>query len=163
MLARHAGARAAAPPPACCRARLRRWTGGRHASSMAHDLRADRSGRARGSPPAAPPCTGSHLAIAILAEVAARCLRASAGFTKPLPSAVVVVGYVVAVRRLALALKLVPVGVGYAIWPGAGVTPLTGIDRLFLGRKLDLAAHFGIGLIVVGVVVRNGSSPTVPR
>jgi small multidrug resistance pump len=39
-----------------------------------------------------------HLAIAILAEVAATsCLRASAGFTKPLPSAVVVGGYVVVV------------------------------------------------------------------
>lgn len=105
-----------------------------------------------------------HLAIAILAEVAATsCLRASAGFTKPLPSAVVVGGYVVAIWFLALALKVIPVGVGYAIWSGVGVTLLAGIGWLFLGQKLDLPALLGIGLIVAGVVVLNGFSQTVAR
>lgn len=105
-----------------------------------------------------------HLAIAILAEVAATsCLRASAGFTKPLPGAVVVVGYVVAIWFLALALKVIPVGVGYAIWSGVGVTLLAGIGWLFLGQKLDLPALLGIGLIVAGVVVLNGFSQTVAR
>lgn len=105
-----------------------------------------------------------HLAIAILAEVAATsCLRASAGFTKPLPSAVVVVGYVVAIGFLALALKVIPVGVGYAIWSGVGVTLLALIGWLFLGQKLDLPALLGIGLIVAGVVVLNGFSQTVAR
>ncbi len=105
-----------------------------------------------------------HLAIAILAEVAATsCLRASAGFTKPLPSAVVVVGYVVAIGFLALALKVIPVGVGYAIWSGVGVTLLALIGWLFLGQKLDLQALLGIGLIVAGVVVLNGFSQTVAR
>lgn len=105
-----------------------------------------------------------HLAIAILAEVAATsCLRASAGFTKPLPSAVVVGGYVVAIWFLALALKVIPVGVGYAIWSGVGVTLLAGIGWLFLGQKLDLPALLGIGLIVAGVVVLNGFSQTIAR
>lgn len=105
-----------------------------------------------------------HLAIAILAEVAATsCLRASAGFTKPLPSAVVVGGYVVAIWFLALALKVIPVGVGYAIWSGVGVTLLAGIGWLFLGQKLDLPALVGIGLIVAGVVVLNGFSQTIAR
>lgn len=105
-----------------------------------------------------------HLAIAILAEAAAtNCLRASAGFTKPLPSAVVVVGYVVAIGFLALARKVIPVGVGYAIWSGVGVTLLVSIGWLVLGRKLDLPALPGIGRIVAGVVVRNGCSQTVAR
>jgi len=97
-----------------------------------------------------------YLAAAIVAEVIATSfLRASAGFTKPLPSIVVVCGYGLAFFFLSLTLEKVPVGVAYAVWSGVGVTLIATIGWLFLGQKLDAAAILGMALIVAGVIVLN--------
>jgi small multidrug resistance pump len=100
-----------------------------------------------------------HLAIAIVAEVVATSfLRASANFTKPLPSLVVVAGYGCAFYFLSLTLDRIPAGVAYAVWSGVGVTLIAAIGWLFLGQKLDAPAVVGMGLIVAGVVVINAFS-----
>ena len=97
-----------------------------------------------------------YLVIAIVAEVVGTSfLRASAGFTKLLPSIMVVAGYGLAFFFLSLTLERIPVGIAYAVWSGAGVTLITAIGWLFLGQRLDLAAMVGMGLIVAGVVVLN--------
>jgi small multidrug resistance pump len=97
-----------------------------------------------------------YLAIAIVAEVMGTSfLKASAGFTKPLPSLAVVAGYGLAFFFLSRTLDTLPVGVAYAVWSGAGVTLVAAIGWLFMGQKLDLAALVGMGLIVTGVVVLN--------
>jgi small multidrug resistance pump len=102
------------------------------------------------------------LAIAIVSEVmATSALKASAGFTRPLPSLVVVLGYGVAFYFLSLTLKTVPVGVAYAIWSGAGVALIALVGWAFLGQRLDAPAIIGLGLIVAGVVVINVFSKTV--
>lgn len=104
------------------------------------------------------------LSIAIVSEVmATSALKASAGFTRPLPSLVVVVGYGVAFYFLSLTLKTVPVGVAYAIWSGAGVALIALVGWAFLGQRLDAPALLGLALIVAGVVVINVFSKTVPR
>ena len=96
------------------------------------------------------------LVIAIVAEVIGTSfLRASAGFTKPLPSVMVVLGYGAAFYFLSLTLTTIPVGIAYAVWSGVGVTLIAAIGWLFLGQKLDAAAIAGMGLIVAGVVVLN--------
>jgi small multidrug resistance pump len=102
------------------------------------------------------------LAIAIVSEVmATSALKASAGFTRPLPSLVVVLGYGVAFYFLSLTLKTLPVGVAYAIWSGAGVALIALIGWAFLGQRLDAPAILGLALIVAGVVVINVFSRTV--
>jgi small multidrug resistance pump len=102
------------------------------------------------------------LSIAIVSEVmATSALKASAGFTRPLPSLVVVVGYGVAFYFLSLTLKTVPVGVAYAIWSGAGVALIALVGWAFLGQRLDAPAILGLALIVAGVVVINVFSRTV--
>ena len=58
-----------------------------------------------------------YLTIAILAEVVATsALKASDGFSKLVPSLIVVLGFVVAFYCLALVLRTIPMGVAYAIW-----------------------------------------------
>ena len=97
-----------------------------------------------------------YLAIAIVAEVVATSfLKASAQFTKPLPSLAVVVGYGLAFFFLSRTLEDIPVGIGYAIWSGAGITLIAIIGWVFFGQKLDAAAIVGMALIVAGVVVLN--------
>lgn len=96
------------------------------------------------------------LAMAIIAEViATSALKASAGFSKLLPSLTVVVGYGLAFYFLSLTLRTIPVGVAYAIWSGIGVVLITAVSWILFGQKLDVAALVGMGLIVAGVIVLN--------
>jgi small multidrug resistance pump len=95
-----------------------------------------------------------YLSIAILAEVVATsALKSSEGFTRPLPSLVVALGYGVAFYFLSLVLKTVPMGVAYAIWSGVGIVLIAGIGWLWMKQSLDAPALLGIGLIVAGVAV----------
>ena len=104
----------------------------------------------------------SYLAVAILAEViATSALKASAGFSRPAASAVVVGGYGIAFYFLSLALQSIPVGVAYAIWAGVGIVLITLVAWLLYGQALDAAALVGLGLIIAGVVVLNAFSKAV--
>ncbi|MBK6961793.1 MAG: multidrug efflux SMR transporter [Gammaproteobacteria bacterium] len=95
-----------------------------------------------------------YLALAIVAEVVATsALKTAAGFTRPLPSLLVVLGYGVAFYFLSLSLRVVPVGVAYAIWSGVGTALIAVIGWLLFGQTLDLAAWIGLALIVAGVAV----------
>lgn len=97
-----------------------------------------------------------YLAIAIVAEVVGTTfLRASAGFTKPLESLAVVVGYGIAFYFLSLTLDTIPTGIAYAVWSGVGVTLIAGLGWVMDGQRLDTAGMVGIALIVAGVVVLN--------
>jgi small multidrug resistance pump len=100
-----------------------------------------------------------HLAIAILAEViGTSALKATRGFTRLVPSLVVVLSYAVAFYFLSLALQVIPVGVAYAVWSGVGIALITLIGWVVYRQRLDTPALAGIGLIVLGVVVLNWSS-----
>jgi multidrug transporter EmrE-like cation transporter len=96
------------------------------------------------------------LGTAIVAEViGTSALKASEGFTRLLPSVVVVLGYAVAFYCLSLVLKTVPVGIAYAVWSGLGIVLITLVAFVVYGQKIDLPGLIGMGLIVVGVVVLN--------
>ena len=96
------------------------------------------------------------LAIAIVSEVlATSALKSSEGFTRLLPSLIVVAGYGAAFYFLSLALKSIPVGVAYAVWAGLGIVLITVIAWLLYGQKLDTGAIVGIAFILSGVVVLN--------
>src|SRR5690625_7461579 len=99
------------------------------------------------------------LGIAIAAEVVATSsLKASAGFTKFVPSVLVVVGYALAFYFLSLTLKAIPVGIAYAIWAGVGIVLIALVGWLIFGQKLDWASILGMGLIISGVIVINAFS-----
>ena len=94
------------------------------------------------------------LSIAILSEVVGTsALKASEGFSRLWPSAVVVLGYASAFYFLSLTLKTIPVGVAYAVWSGAGIVLIALIAWLVYGQALDLPAIVGMSLIVAGVAV----------
>jgi small multidrug resistance pump len=102
-----------------------------------------------------------YLGIAIAAEViATSALRAAQGFTVLLPSAIAVVGYVVAFYFLSLTLKTMPVGVAYAIWSGVGIVVVSIVAFVLYKQVLDLPALLGMGLIMAGVLVINLFSKT---
>lgn len=101
------------------------------------------------------------LGIAIACEVIATSnLKLSEGFTKWLPSTVVVVGYAAAFYFLSLTLKTIPVGVAYAVWSGLGIVAISIVAWFAFGQKPDLWGVVGMGLIIAGVVVLNTLSNT---
>jgi small multidrug resistance pump len=99
---------------------------------------------------------GLLLAIAIAVEVAATLsLRASDGFTRLLPSVLVVIGYAVSFFLLALVLRDISVGTTYAIWAGAGTAAIAIIGIVALGEPATALRLGSIALIVAGVVGLN--------
>jgi len=97
-----------------------------------------------------------YLAIAIIAEViATSALKASAEFTKLIPSVIVIVGYCVAFYFLTLVLRSIPIGISYAIWSGLGIV-LISLVGIFAYKEIpDVPALIGMGLIIAGVIVIN--------
>jgi len=105
-----------------------------------------------------------YLALAIVAEVVATTfLKLSDGFSKPLPSAVTVIGYAIAFYFLSLTLRSLPTGLVYAVWSGVGVVLIATIAWVFQSQRLDVPALCGMALIVSGVVVINLFSSASPH
>ncbi|SDF20291.1 DMT family transporter [Limimaricola pyoseonensis] len=96
------------------------------------------------------------LALAIVAEVSgSTLLQKSDGFTRLAPTLGMVALYVVSFYLLALTLRVIPLGVAYAIWAGLGIVLTAAIGAVLLGQRLDLPAIAGIAMIVGGVLVMN--------
>ncbi|MBV6396927.1 MAG: Quaternary ammonium compound-resistance protein QacC [Anaerolineales bacterium] len=94
--------------------------------------------------------------FAVLSEVTATtALKFSEGFTKWIPSLVVVVGYGLSFYLLSLSLKELPLGAAYALWSGIGIV-LTVIAGMLIWREpMDWARGIGIFLIMLGIVIVN--------
>jgi len=102
------------------------------------------------------------LSIAIIAEViATSALKSAEGFTKLVPSIIVILGYGIAFYFLSLTLKTIPVGIAYAIWSGVGITLISMIGYFVYKQTLDLPAIIGILLIIAGVIVINLFSKSI--
>ena len=98
------------------------------------------------------------LALAIGSEIiATTALKLSDGFTKLIPSLVVVAGYGLSFYGLSITLRSIPLGVVYAVWSGVGTAAIVLIGVLLFREMLDAIKVAGIGLIIVGVVMLNGA------
>ncbi len=96
------------------------------------------------------------LAVAIITEVTATsALKASDGFTKLVPSVLVIVGYGVSFYCLTIVLQTIPIGIAYAVWAGLGIILVAIIGMIHFKQVPDIPAIIGMGLIISGVVVIN--------
>jgi small multidrug resistance pump len=96
------------------------------------------------------------LLLAIVAEtIATSALKASDGFSRLLPSVLVVVGYGVSFYCLGLTLKVIPIGIAYAVWSGVGILLITLVGMLLYRQTPDWPAVLGLSLILAGILVIN--------
>jgi multidrug transporter EmrE-like cation transporter len=94
--------------------------------------------------------------FAVLSEViATTSLKFSEGFTKLIPSVVVVVGYGLSFYLLSIALKVMPIGVAYAFWSGIGIILTVIAGKIIWNESLDWARVVGTILIILGILVIN--------
>jgi len=94
--------------------------------------------------------------FAVLSEVTATAsLKFSEGFTKILPSIIVVVGYGLSFYLLSLSLKVMSIGIAYALWSGIGIILTVIVGKMIWHEELDWARVLGIIFIIVGIVIIN--------
>ena len=100
--------------------------------------------------------TALILFFAVLSEVIATTyLKFSEGFTKLVPSIIVVVGYGLSFYLLSMTLKVMPIGIAYALWSGIGITLTVLLGKILWNESLDWARITGIILIIMGILVIN--------
>ncbi len=94
-----------------------------------------------------------YLAIAGVLEIVwAIGLKYSEGFTRFWPSVVTVLGMAVGFYYLSQALKVIPIGTGYAVWVGIGAVGTAVLGIVLFGESASPARLACIGLIVAGIV-----------
>lgn len=93
------------------------------------------------------------LLVAGVFEVAwAIGLKYTEGFSRLWPSVLTIAAMGVSVVLLALALKSIPVGTGYAVWTGIGAVGTAVLGIVLFGESASAARIGCIGLIVAGIV-----------
>jgi small multidrug resistance pump len=102
------------------------------------------------------------LAIAIVAEViATSTMKATNEFTRFWPSLVVVLGYGTGFYFMTISMRVLPIGIMYALWSGVGILVVSIMGWVIYRQALDIPAIIGMSFIVVGVVVINVFSKSI--
>lgn len=97
-----------------------------------------------------------YLSAAITTEVVGTVfLRFTDGFTRPTPSAVVIVTYVASLWLTALALKSLEISLAYAVWAGVGTAAVAIIGMAAMGETVNGLKLASIALVIGGVVGLN--------
>lgn len=92
------------------------------------------------------------LVAGLLEIVFAICLKASKGFTEPLPTVGFIVAGAASFWLLSQALKSLEVGVAYAIWTGIGAAGTAIIGMLLLGEARDIPKMLSLALLLSGII-----------
>lgn len=100
-----------------------------------------------------------YLVVAGIFEIGwAIALKYTEGFSRLWPTALFTVSMLLSVWLLAVALKTIPVGTGYAIWTGIGAAGTAILGMVLFGESRDGGRIFGIVLIITGIVSLKLSS-----
>lgn len=92
------------------------------------------------------------LTLAGLLECAwALGLKYSDGFTRPIPSALTLIGATASFFMLAQAMKALPVGTAYAVWTGIGALGTAILAVYLFSEPVNALRVLGVGLIVAGI------------
>ena len=100
-------------------------------------------------------------AAIVLEVIGTTALQMSQQFTRLGPTVLLVVCYAVAFYCLSLTLKVIPVGITYAIWGALGMVLISVVGLVYFKQRLDMPAIIGLGLIISGVLVVNLFSKSV--
>ncbi|MBQ8347427.1 MAG: multidrug efflux SMR transporter [Alphaproteobacteria bacterium] len=79
-------------------------------------------------------------------------MKYAEGFTKIVPSVIMVVGMIFSVGLLGLAVKTIPLGTGYAIWTGIGAVGAVTYGMIFFGEPVTALRLTFVAMIIVGLV-----------
>ena len=93
----------------------------------------------------------------LLSLLGSTMLKLSNGFTNLPPTIVFVVSYSLAFYCFALALRTIPLSVGYAIWSGFSTAANALVGHFYFHEALGPAKVFVLFVIILGIVLINNS------
>lgn len=94
-----------------------------------------------------------YLLIAAVFEIGwAVGLKYSHGFTKLWPSVFTLLSMVASMSLLAVAVRTIPIGTGYAVWTGIGAAGTALLGMWLFAEPATAARLFFLGLIVAGIM-----------
>jgi len=97
-----------------------------------------------------------YLFMAIILEVAGTiCMKLSNGFTKVIPSILVIILYLLSIVSLTFALKKIDVTIAYAIWAGLGTALIATVGILWFKEPVTALKMISLGMIIIGVIGLN--------
>ncbi|MCL7474809.1 MAG: multidrug efflux SMR transporter [ANME-2 cluster archaeon] len=97
-----------------------------------------------------------YLILAIIFEVSGTiCMKLSNGFTKMVPSLLMIILYIISLGLLTLALKKIDVSIAYAIWAGMGTALIATVGILWFKEPISALKIISLGLIIIGVIGLN--------
>jgi quaternary ammonium compound-resistance protein SugE len=100
------------------------------------------------------------LVLAGLCEIVwAYAMKQSAGFTRPLPTAVMLVAMLFSFGLLAWSMRTLPLGTAYTIWTGVGAVGAFIVGAVVLGEPLGLMRIVAAVLIVSGLILMKLATP----
>ena len=79
-------------------------------------------------------------------------LKYTDGFTRLWPSVVTIAAMIASVYFLAVAVRTIPIGTGYAVWTGIGAVGVAILGMILFGEPKTLLRIGSILLIVAGIV-----------
>ena len=79
-------------------------------------------------------------------------LKYTDGFTRFVPSAITAAAMIASVYFLALAVRTIPIGTGYAVWTGIGAVGVAILGMILFGEPKTILRIGSILLIVLGIV-----------
>lgn len=79
-------------------------------------------------------------------------LKYTHGFTRLVPSVLTITAMAASMILLAMALKHIPIGTGYAVWTGIGAVGAAILGIILFGESASLLRLGSIALIVAGIV-----------
>jgi quaternary ammonium compound-resistance protein SugE len=92
------------------------------------------------------------LVVAGLLEIVwATALKQSGGFSRLWPSVIGIGGATLSFVRLAVALRHLPAGTGYAVWVGIGAVGVATAGIVAFGETVSPARVLFLSMIVVGI------------
>jgi small multidrug resistance pump len=95
----------------------------------------------------------AYLTLAIVFEVAGTTsLTMSKGFTRLVPTLLILPAYVISFGLLGFAIRDIPVSVAYAIWSAVGTAAIAVIGIVLFREPITVAKVGFIGIIIIGVV-----------
>jgi quaternary ammonium compound-resistance protein SugE len=91
------------------------------------------------------------LAAGLLEVGMAVALKASNGWTRPVPSALALVAALGSIYLLATAVRALPLGVAYAVWTGIGALGVSLAGLFFFAEPLSIGRLLCMTLIFAGI------------
>jgi len=96
----------------------------------------------------------AYLFVAGLLEIVwAFSMKASDGFSRPVPSIITIVAMIASFALLAGAMRTLPLGTAYMVWTGIGAAGAFIVGVAFLGESVTPTRLIAAALVLSGLVL----------